>query len=261
MIGTFSGAAFTLIELLAVVAVIGLLTALLAPVLGRTFRSGQEAQCRSNLRQLHLANETYSTDRGRYVAGASDLFDRNLHRWHGTRTDSSAPFSPAEGPLANYLGRDGRVKLCPAFAASGQGFEAGCGGYGYNEVGVGSRSYALGFNPSGVAEGARSADISDAGGTVMFTDAAYPQRGAGGSTVMIEYSFAEAYHQLSDGTPVAETGVADPTIHFRHENRATVAWVDGHVSAEPMSVEAGKTFTRNKLGWFGGHDNALFDTE
>ncbi len=43
--------AFSLVELLVVVATIGLLTALIAPALGRSRRAAHDAVCRSNLRQ------------------------------------------------------------------------------------------------------------------------------------------------------------------------------------------------------------------
>lgn len=53
---------FTLIELLTVIAIIGILAAILIPVVGRVRESARGANCRSNLRQLHLAARLYLED-------------------------------------------------------------------------------------------------------------------------------------------------------------------------------------------------------
>src|SRR5262245_18041680 len=51
--------AFTLVELLVVVALIGLLAALLFPALGKGKSSASRIKCLSNLRQLSLAAQMY----------------------------------------------------------------------------------------------------------------------------------------------------------------------------------------------------------
>jgi general secretion pathway protein G len=53
---------FTLIELLTVIAIIGILAAILIPVVGKVRESARAASCRSNLRQLHLAARLYLED-------------------------------------------------------------------------------------------------------------------------------------------------------------------------------------------------------
>ncbi len=53
---------FTIIELLTVIAIIGILGALLFPVAGRARRRGEEARCLSNLKQFGLAIANYKQD-------------------------------------------------------------------------------------------------------------------------------------------------------------------------------------------------------
>lgn len=54
--------AFTLIELLTVIAIIGILAALLLPVLPRARESGHVAACASNLHQIGLGLQVYVQD-------------------------------------------------------------------------------------------------------------------------------------------------------------------------------------------------------
>ncbi|EIP99188.1 prepilin-type N-terminal cleavage/methylation domain-containing protein [Opitutaceae bacterium TAV1] len=55
-------AAFTLVELLTVIAIIGILAAIIIPVTGRVRYTARIAQCASNLRQLALGFELYAND-------------------------------------------------------------------------------------------------------------------------------------------------------------------------------------------------------
>lgn len=54
--------AFTLIELLTVIAIIGILAAILIPVVGAVREKARSVQCQSNLRQLHTASLLYAQD-------------------------------------------------------------------------------------------------------------------------------------------------------------------------------------------------------
>ncbi len=91
------------------------------------------------------------------------------------------------------------------------------------------------------------------GDTVMFTDSAFV------NDQLIEYSFAEPRFHPSYGSR------ADPSIHFRHAQRANVAWCDGSVRREMRT----HTWSSGNypgdpnhwgIGWFGASDdNSLFD--
>jgi len=58
--------AFTLLELLMVIAILGLLSSLLLPVLGRAKSAAKSARCKSNLRQLVVAMQLYLSDSGAF---------------------------------------------------------------------------------------------------------------------------------------------------------------------------------------------------
>lgn len=55
---------FTLIELLTVIAIIGILAAILIPVVGKVRESAHRAQCGSNVRQIALAVLAYEAEQG-----------------------------------------------------------------------------------------------------------------------------------------------------------------------------------------------------
>jgi general secretion pathway protein G len=250
--------------MLVVVAIIGILAALVSKVAATALERGRMSRCASQLRQLAIANQAYADENRTYVPAAADLNGKNLQRWHGARKSKKAPFDGKLGPLAPYLGTSGEtLRVCPSLkiqagAAAAGGFEASCGGYGYNSVGVGSQTYLMGMKSKATERGMRPAQIQDPSKTVMFTDTAFPQPYGSSPRYVIEYSFAEPYHWVFN--PGVESGFrADPSTHFRHGGRANVVWCDGHVSAERLETRAEEHFTRWKVGWFGPADNSLFD--
>lgn len=66
-------AAFTLIELLTVVAIIGILAAIMLATLGKVRRTAQNAVCLSNMRQISTAMQLYANDHKRYLPGPLHL--------------------------------------------------------------------------------------------------------------------------------------------------------------------------------------------
>ncbi len=92
-------AAFTLLELLVVLAAIGFLAALLLPVLNRAKEAGRTAACVSNLRQLGLASAVYSLDQNERFPFFRD--------WLYT-----TPGDLTSGRLFPYV-RNKAVYLCP----------------------------------------------------------------------------------------------------------------------------------------------------
>ncbi len=260
---------FTMIELLVVMSIIAMLLAVLLPGISRAREQSRSGVCRSNIRQIALANDLYSQESGgMYCPGARnyviapDPLDPNLHRWHGERDSTGSPFDPSRGPLSDYLGPDGTIRNCPTFPAdqiaeTSDAFEIGNGGFGYNNAYVGVQSVGIGPEDYKVVtdqSGAYASKIRRPARCIMFTDSAFANKG------IIEYSFCEPRFHPGFGTR------ADPSIHFRHNKTANVAWCDGHVSGETRTFTWSSGFYRGDpdrldIGWFGrADDNRLFDT-
>lgn len=245
---------FTLVELLVVVAIIALLVGILLPSLSAARGTARAAVCLSNVRQLGLALHLYADDHAdRCPPGAAD-FQKNLHRWHGLRTDGGQPFVPEGAPLTPYLGGAGNaLRECPSFAghldrlrqAGGHaGFETGCGGYAYNNAFLGAtlrRTGTLDARPT-------FAEVTDRAGAprhvfarptalLAFADGAFVDGSGvawGERGRVIEYSFIEPRWNLE-----FPAWSMDPSTHFRHgpaaNPRASAVFLDGHASSEPMA--------------------------
>jgi prepilin-type N-terminal cleavage/methylation domain-containing protein len=100
--GRTPATAFTLIEVLVVVAIISLLTAILMPAMKRARAQSHEVVCRSNLRQIDTAAKTYaSSNRGWYPL-ADDEINPHLELIRATRADKGGLLDAMYCPQA-YL--------------------------------------------------------------------------------------------------------------------------------------------------------------
>ncbi|MDR1282067.1 MAG: prepilin-type N-terminal cleavage/methylation domain-containing protein [Opitutaceae bacterium] len=194
----FCPAAFTLVELLTVIAVVGVLAGILVPVVGKARGSARTTACLSNLRQFGVASFLYANE-------------------HGGRLNYQSSYPGTQGwwftRFGSYLSTSASVRtaqtvwLCPAVTdrvAGGGGADAG-------------KDYAMSgsviFSQSGTASPvsrllgdfespARKAYIIDIDATK--------------NTALVNVS--EFYDTLHGGK-----------IDFRHQGRANVLFLDGHV--------------------------------
>ena len=98
----------TLIELLIVVAIIGILLTLLMPALSKARRSSMRAVCLSNLKTYSTATQLYLMDSSGKFPG--HLNDADVHQgrsWIGKKGNSSTfHLDITERPLNKYIGLD-----------------------------------------------------------------------------------------------------------------------------------------------------------
>ena len=235
-------------EILVVVAILGIFLVLAIPALAKTMENAYAAQSTNNLRQLVTANISYAADNGSYCPADNR---QNTMRWCAKKTGSR--WDPTQGYLSDYLGKSRKVTTCPLFKdmmKGNQSFEEGTGGYGYNSSYIGGRPDLSGnaaFTPAPerIRISARITDIQLAS-TVMFTTSAY----ANGNSVQ-EYPYSEPPNWANG------SGRPSPSVHFRFNNKALVAWCDGRISSEacdPREVgfnPHGGDANAHKLGWFG----------
>ncbi len=210
---------FTLVELLVVIVLIGGLSALAIQGIRASRTQAHKAVSAGNLRQLAAANLLYAVDHQTYCP--TDLDGGNLTFWHGARSSISAPFDPAKGLLAEYLGQSRQIGKCPQLERmiTASAFnENGAGGYGYNATYIGGI-------PSEHLMANRPANVPNPTRTLMFATTAFAVAGG-----LQEYATAEPLNWVDTNWRIR--GNLQPSVHFRFNGRALIGWCDGHVSEE-----------------------------
>lgn len=119
------GWAFTLLELLVVLAVLSILAALLLPTLGRARESGRAAACMGHLRQLGLALQMYVDENGQRFPRMRDR-PLEAHGWPEVE-----PLPPPHEVLADHLQSPG-VFRCPS--DDQRVYERSGSSYGWNSL-------------------------------------------------------------------------------------------------------------------------------
>jgi prepilin-type N-terminal cleavage/methylation domain-containing protein/prepilin-type processing-associated H-X9-DG protein len=221
--------AFTLLELLIVMAIIAILSAMLLPALTQSKASAQRAACQGNLRQLGIATQLYWDDNGGNCFKLSGGVTNNgtiwWFGWLGPGPEEQRPFDLSVGKLFPYLnGSD--VRLCPALNSKMAQFKLKATNtvvfsYGYN----GSLSTPAGSTPIRVGQIKRPTE------TALFADSAQVndfQPPASHGNPMIE-----EWYILDNPTNYPSSSYY-PHGHFRHSQRANVVLCDGHVGLETM---------------------------
>jgi prepilin-type processing-associated H-X9-DG protein len=208
--------AFSLIELLVVLATIALLLSLMLPSLAGVRRSGRTAVCISNLRQMAIAAQRYALEHEFFPPAVRYENDGTLTRidWDWITTRDGQVISP--GPLWEFSDDPGRVQQCPEYHGTTNTADPYTG-YNYNTTHIGGEGAWGSWGWDNFRPGVRYSACRWTARVALFGDG-----GRRGSTN--KYMRAPMNTEGTDLGVIYAGGQA-----FRHQKATNVAYLDGHV--------------------------------
>jgi prepilin-type N-terminal cleavage/methylation domain-containing protein/prepilin-type processing-associated H-X9-DG protein len=230
--------AFTLIELLVVIAIIAILAAILFPVFATARAKARQISDLSNVKQLALGWLIYAQDYDEMVlpSGLQTALTSGVRvpYWYaairsGTAFGSAPDLGEQHGLLWPYL-KNASILGDPAASGMPSSTLWGKVHYGYNVCylgGYGTFAHPGGPLPGWTREPAALAAVEAPAETLVFANNAL-------------WNTVERRATLHPWAwPPSSRAGATPTVHARHQQKANVAFADGHAKAFSVRTPTG----------------------
>jgi prepilin-type N-terminal cleavage/methylation domain-containing protein/prepilin-type processing-associated H-X9-DG protein len=237
--------AFTLMEMLVVIALIGMLTGILIPALRSVRQQGRLVVCSSNLRQLCYALAIYEQNNDSFPFGFNDILS-SLSSPIPSSGYAGYPSSDSLGWwwfnfLGNIIGDDlkkGSVLWCPARSVEDPFPKPNvlCGNYGINQAickntpSLGGGFVGAPLNISAVRSPSQTILIMDSGYTLISWRAATDPVNPSIANPQRKNSFYVPGIKVNQTRPI-KAGAETDAIDSRHPHKTVnIAFVDNHLS-------------------------------
>lgn len=252
--------AFTLLELLIVIALIALLIGILLPVLSYGREAARRTLCLSNLRQMVVASHHYTTD-------YRDHFPPALY---GNWMDDSTPmcgwdFITLSGDIQPGLLWTGggalQIQQCPSMTGSANASGDPYTGYNYNTSYLGGPTVFSSIVPPRTA---KQEEVRTPSSCAAFGDGELVD---GGANKYMRSPFQGPrdtdFYGSGDAGSAAQSFQAGGTQGFRHLKTTSAAFVDGHATS--FDLPHHQTYSNSYYTELSSHvgflspDNQLYD--
>jgi prepilin-type N-terminal cleavage/methylation domain-containing protein/prepilin-type processing-associated H-X9-DG protein len=252
---------FSLIELLVVVAVMGLLMSLLLPALRRARQQAQSVCCLSNLRQMTIAATNYAHANRHhyplayYTTKVNEI--RYYYAWDFTtyKDWSASPAVEVVEPGLLWQGdTNEQIQQCPSFRAGHNWLADPYTGYNYNTSYIGINETVF------PVDSAKITEVQSPAKTALLGDGQF----SGGANKFMRAPFSNPRD-----ASFSDPGRAAGTQGYRHAEKTNVAFCDGHAESwkflstntDPIGQEQIEKYNerhKEKIGFL-SEDNYLYD--
>ncbi len=215
--------AFTLVELLVVLAIVAVLAALLVPAARSALDTARSTKCASNLRQIGLALSAYASDN---------------NNAYPPLTDAVAAKDWDQAAIAPYLplrpgGQQNAVFTCPAANFKGYAWAAASRAYSAADGLTGINPTTGQISVNYVTPRFR-ATILHADTTILLFDGV--QSGTGRFSALVV-----PWGMIYNSPDLKPASAASTYIDYRHGKAARFLMADGHVESRPHAQAAAIT--------------------
>jgi len=240
--------AFTLLELLVVIAIIAILAAMLLPALSAAKKRGAQATCINNQKQLALGMQIYVSDNNDTFPGCASggVYGFQFADWIYWRTNSDYPQFPQSPIVTAVRGLQPTTLRCPLDTDNNARltsspytpyfFSYSFTGYGLvNGQNVGMSSVFVGPTNSPTAYLFKESAVHNPSMKIMLAEEPSDSADSG-----------DGQDFIYDGRWIpcnSDGSMADP-LTIRHGGKADVAFGDGHV--EPVTPDFGADPTNSE---------------
>ncbi len=236
---TSSGRAFTLLELIVVMAIITILAAMLIPSISGARESARSASCMSNLKQIGVAMQIYVSENAGY------------YPWSGVAAPVAGLPDQWDYAISPYLGGSITVRptvfLCPSRTMKTHGNNIST--YSIHQgicpnVATWSGNTPATFTPAALTTLTKASTMWRGSETILVGDAmqldtmdALPgntfQDSVGAGAMGVNFARTSATQDTAANTGLDQDGLAAgnrSNLRYRHRNNANALFCDGHVA-------------------------------